>query len=231
MTSSRSPQDNTRRTPIGETELKKKAAAYFGGEMSPGESAAFEAELVAHPETAHAVYDSVGMGPVFHEAIQALRIRQLESHARLPDSSVTRRVPWWGRTRSRFALAAVAAALALVVITVSNIGEPPKKTAPIGEAADLDEFRGLSPAGPVEALPALFAWTAHPTAAQYRLEIYDDSDEQFFATITTHTTLVVALDELADRGLRAGRWRVVPLDRHGSELPPSAYVPFVVKRW
>ncbi len=228
MTSSRSPDHNTRRTPIGETELKSKAAAYFGGEMSPGESAAFEEELLASPEMAHAVYDEMGMGPVFHEALQALRIRHLESHARLPDSSVTRRVPWWGRTRSRFALSAAVAAVVLVIVTVSNIGEPPPVKPPRGDA-DSEDFRGLSPAGLVVALPAQFTWTQHPTAAQYRVEIYDDSAVRFFETITTHTSLIVAIDELSERGLRAGYWRVVPLDEYGSDLGATADVPFTVK--
>ncbi len=230
MTSSRSPDHNTRRIPIGETELKSKAAAYFGGEMSPGESAAFEEELLANSEMAHAVYDEMGMGPVFHEALQALRIRHLESHARLPDSSVTRRVPWWGRTRSRFAVTAAVAAVVLVIIMVSNIGEPPPVKPPIGDS-DTEEFRGLSPTGLVEALPAQFSWTAHPTAAQYRVEVYDDSDERFFETITAHTTLIVAIDELSERGLRAGYWRVVPLDEYGSELAATADVPFALKTW
>jgi hypothetical protein len=228
VTSSRSPDHNTRRIPVGESELKSKAAAYFGGEMSPGETAIFEAELVAHPELAHAVYDEMGMGPVFHEALQALRIRHLESHARLPDSSVTRRVPWWGRTRSRFALTAAVAAVVLVIVTVSNIGETPPVKPPSGNT-DTEGFRGLSPAGLVEALPAQFSWTAHPTAAQYRVEIYDDSSVRFFETITTHTTLIVAIDELSERGLRAGYWRVVPLDQYGSEFAATADVPFTVK--
>jgi hypothetical protein len=227
VSSSQSEDRNTRRIPIGESELKSKAAAYFGGEMSPGECAAFEQQLVASPEMAHAVYDEMGMGPVFHEALQALRIRHLESHARLPDSSVTKRVPWWGRTRSRFALTAAVAAVVLVIVTVSNIGEPPPVKPPSGDA-DREDFRGLSPAGLVEALPAQFTWTQHPTATQYRVEIYDDSNERFFETITTHTSLIVAIDELSERGLRAGYWRVVPLDEYGSQLAATPDVPFTV---
>lgn len=217
-------------TPAGSPELKERATAYFDGAMPPGERAAFEREMVANPDTARAVYEQMGMGPVYHEALQALRIRHLESHARLPDRSVTKRVPWWGRTRSRFALTAIVSALVIVVVLVSNIGEPPQvseRFLPAGGPGG-EGFRGLSPSGAVEALPFQFTWTPHPNAAHYRLEIYDKSSGKFFETITGHTSLIVALDELAERGLRLGYWRVVPLDPHGSELDPTQTVSFTV---
>jgi hypothetical protein len=206
---------------------KERAAAYFAGTMPPDERAAFEREMAADPDLTRAVYTEMGMGPVFHEAMQALRIRNLESHARLTDGSVTKRVPWWGRTRSRFALTAIAAAVVILVVLVSKLGEPPRAPAPAGRTSTAS-FRGISPSGEIDALPTQFLWTAHPAAAHYRLEIYDDSSGRVFETITSYTSLIVAMDRLAERGLRAGYWRVVPLDRHGSELDPSDDLHFTI---
>ena len=82
-------------------EWKDKAEAFFGGEMTDAERDAFQSELAENPEMAREVYAAMGMGPMFHEAVMAIRVRRLESHARISDRSVTKQVPWWGRTRSR----------------------------------------------------------------------------------------------------------------------------------
>ena len=68
---------------------------------------------------------------------------------------------------------------------------------------------------------------AHPSASQYRFEILDDSSQPVSSTLTAGTTLVIAIDDLAERGFRVGNWRVIPLDRHGAELDAS--VPVVIR--
>ncbi len=207
-------------------EWAKKAEAFFDGKMSTEESAEFEREMLRDPAQALAVYTEMGMGPMAHEALQALRIRHLESHARISDRSITEQVPWWGRTRSRlvvFVLAVIAVFLAVTVSKIGDMGPDPVPDSPTSTTG----FRVLAPAGNVDALPAQFSWTAHPTASQYRIEIYDDG-QLFHTTLTNETTLIVGLDELAARGLRAGYWRVVPLDDFGSELPPTESVRFVL---
>jgi hypothetical protein len=201
-------------------EWKQKAEAFFAGEMSETERAAFEREMAANPRRARDVDASVGMGPIFHEAVQAFRIRHLEAHARISDRSVSKHVPWWGRTRSRLLLTVVVAALVFLVIFVTNLSESPKDRFPAHPPATAG-YGGFSPAGEVEALPTQFTWTPHPEASQYRFEILDDSSQLVYSTLTAGNTLIVALDALADKGFRSGTWRVVPLDRHGSELEPS----------
>ena len=191
--------------------------------MSEAERAAFERELAENPELTRNVYVAMGMGPVFHEAIQALRVRQLVSHARIADRSVSKQVPWWGRTGSRLVLTVVIAALVFLVVFVSNIGDPriPERPPP---PMPMEGFRGLSPAGDVPALPLQYTWTAHPAASQFRFEILDESLQPVYSTITSGTSLVIAVDKLADRGFRGGNWRVVPLDRHGADLESSVPV-------
>jgi hypothetical protein len=154
-----------------------------------------------------------------HEALQALRIRHLESHARISDRSITKHVPWWGRTRSRLVVATLAVAAFVLAISVSRIGDMSPEP-PSGAPEVTAGFRALGPTGSVQSLPAQFSWTAHPTAIQYRIEIYDDT-QIFHATITNDTVLIVNLDDLAARGMRAGYWRVVPLDEHGADLPAT----------
>jgi hypothetical protein len=204
----------------------EKAERFFDGKMSPEKRAEFEREMLRDPAQALAVYTEMGMGPMAHEALQALRIRHLESHARISDRSITKHVPWWGRTRSRlvvFAFAVIAVFLAVTVSKIGDMGPHPVPDRPAGTAG----FRILAPAGKVDAVPTLFSWTAYPAASQYRIEIYDDG-QLFHTTLTNETTLIVKLDKLAARGLRAGHWRVVPLDDFGSELPPTGSVRFVL---
>jgi hypothetical protein len=189
--------------------------------MTPDERAEFEREMLCDPARALAVYHEMGMGPMAHEALQALRIRHLESHARIPDRSVTKRVPWWGRTRSRLVVVVVAVVIALLAVTVTNIED---STGPPPTRAPAEGFRLLGPVGTVDPLPAQFSWTSHARADQYRIEIFDDA-HLFFTTLTNDTVLIVGLDDIASRGMRAGYWRVVPLDAHGSELPASERAP------
>jgi len=210
-------------------ELKKKAEAFFAGDMSQADRTAFEREMTENPELARNIYDAMGMGPVFHEAMQALRVRQLESHARIADGTVSKQVPWWGRTRSRLVLTVVAAALVFLVVFVSNIGDPPVPEAP-PPPMPMEGFRVLSPVGDVPALPVQFTWTAHPAASQFRFEIFDESSQRVYSTLTSGTSLVIAVDDLADRGFRGGIWRVVPLDRHGADLDASVPVEIRVSR-
>lgn len=202
-------------------EWKDKAEAFFAGDMTEAEREAFQSELADNPEMARDVYTAMGMGPMFHEAVMALRVRRLEAHARISDRSVTKQVPWWGRTRSRLVLTAVVAALVFLVISVSKIGEPPESESPT-LAPTAEGFRGLSPAGVIPALPVEFTWTAYPAASHYRFEIFDRSSQRVYSTLTSKTSLVVAVDHLAERGFREGTWHVVPLDAHGAELDASA---------
>jgi len=211
------------------TEWKKKAEAFFSGEMPEAERSAFEREMAGDPELARQVYAAMGMGPMFHEAVQALRVRQLESHARIADRSITKQVPWWGRTRSRLVLTVVVAALVFLVVFVSKIGEPPTVVPP-PPPPKAQGFRGLSPVGDIPALPVQFNWAAHPDASQYRFEIFDESSQPVYSTLTAKTSLVVAVEGLVERGFRAGIWRVVPLDTHGAELDASAPVKIRVTR-
>ena len=221
MTPSDPNQPNNR---LGQSpELKKKAESFFAGDMSEAERTAFERDMAENPELARNVYEAMGMGPVFHEAIQALRVRQLESHARIANGTISKQVPWWGRTRSRLVLTVVTAALVFLVVSVSNIGVPPIPERP-PQPLPTEGFRGLSPVGDVPALPVQFICTAHPAASQFRFEIFDESSQPVYSTLTSGTSLVIAVDDLADRGFRGGNWRVISLDRHGAELESSVPV-------
>ena len=204
-------------------EWKKKAEAFFAGDMPEAERTAFERELAHNPEMARDVYTAMGMGPMFHEAVMAFRVRHLESHARIADRSITKQVPWWGRTRSRLVLTVVVAALVFLVVFVSNIGEPPL-IEPTSAPPTVEGFRGLSPIGEIPALPVQFTWAPFPNATQYRFEIVDESLQRVYSTLTAGTSLIIAVDELDERGFRAGTWRVIPLDDHGAELAASAPV-------
>lgn len=207
-------------------EWRQKAEAFFAGEMSQAERSAFEKDMAENPEMARDVYDAMGMGPVFHEAIQALRVRQLESHARISDRAISKQVPWWGRTRSRLVLTVLTAALVFLVVFFSNTGHPP---APEQSQTTFpsDGFRALSPRGDVPPLPAQFKWTPHPTASQFRFELLDDSNQTVYSTLTSGTSLVVAIDALAEKGFRGGTWRVIAIDEHGAEL--GATVPVEIR--
>lgn len=200
-------------------EWKERAEAFFEGRMSPEERASFEHDMLDDPARALAVYHEMGIGPMAHEALQALRIRHLESHARISDRSITKHVPWWGRTRSRLVVVAIAVGALFLAISVSRIGDMETES-PRGSAQGDEGFRVLGPWGDVPPLPAQFTWTSLPAATQYRIEIYDDT-QIFYTTLTNDTLLIVKLDALAAKGLRSGHWRVVPLDQHGAELPAT----------
>jgi hypothetical protein len=227
VTPSYSEQDSERPDHSDDTALKNRAEAFFGGAMSSEERSAFEHRLLDDPPFAQAVYTVMGMGPMFHEARQALSIRHLESHARIADRSISKEVPWWGRTRSRLVVTTLTAAIAFLVVFVSKIGEPPREDLPAGLPATAG-LRGLSPSGGIEALPAQFTWPARAAADHYRFEIYDDSSQLIYATLTADTILVVAVDVLAEKGFRSGYWRVVPLDRFGAELESGEIIPIRV---
>lgn len=214
------PSDRSPDGPGSDSVLKRKAEAFFAGELSDADRDAFESEMATDSELARKVYEAMGMGPIYHEAVHAFRTRHLESHARISDRSISKQVPWWGRTRSRLVLAVVVSALVFLVVFVSNTGDTPRVETPPA-STPLSGFSGLTPSGDVQALPIQFAWTPHPTAGQYRFEITDDSLQRVYSTITSETTLIVALDRLYERGFRAGTWRVVPLDEHGGELGSS----------
>jgi hypothetical protein len=218
-----SPSDRTPDGPGSDSWVKRKAEAFFAGELSNEDRDAFEREMAEDPELARRVYEAMGMGPVFHEALHALRTRHLESHARIADRSISKHVPWWGRTRSRLVLAVVVSALVFLVVFVSNTGDKPRVD-PRSPSTPGSGFSGMTPSGDVQALPIQFAWTPHPTAGQYRFEITDDSLQRVYSTITSETTLIVALDRLYERGFRSGTWKVVPLDLHGGELGSSEEV-------
>jgi hypothetical protein len=208
------PPDN----PPGTTsEWKQKAEDFFSGRMPEAEREVFEREMAEHPAVAREVYAAMGMGPVFHEAVQALRVRQIESHARISDGSITRQVPWWGRTRSRLVLTVVVAVLVFLVVFVSRIGEVPQQELPI-RPTETEGFRGLSPAGEIPPGPARFSWTAYPGASQYRFEIWDESSQPVYSTLTAQTSLVVDIGALSGRGFLGGTWRVMSLDPHGATL-------------
>jgi hypothetical protein len=225
VTPSHNDQNNENLDYAGNVELKKNAEAFFEGAMSAEEKDAFERRLLDDPLFAQAVYTAMGMGPMFHEARQALSVRRVESHARIADRAVSKRVPWWGRTRSRFVVTVAVAVIAFLVVFVSKIGEQPEGDTPTGTPSTP---AGFSPAGGVEALPVQFTWPVRPGAGQYRFEIFDDSSQLVYATITADTNLIVAVDVLAERGFRSGYWRLVPLDRHGAELESSDVIPIRV---
>ena len=218
-----SPPDSPSDRPGSEAGWKRRAEAFFAGELAAADRDAFEREMADDPDLARNVYEAMGMGPVYHEALQALRTRHLESHARIADRTVSRRVPWWGRTRSRLVLTVVVSAIVFLVVFVSRTGDTPggDPRAPVTAAPGPG---GMAPAGDVAALPVQFTWTRHPTAGQYRFEIVDDSAQRVYSTITSETTLIVPVGSLHERGFRSGKWRVVPLDAHGAELGSSEWV-------
>ena len=210
-------------------EWDEKISAYIGGRMSAEDREAFEAVLLTQPEIAKVVYEKMGYGGVFHEALQALRIRHLEAHPRIAPGEVAARPPWWGRTRFRFAVAVAVTAVVLLVVMVSRLGDMQSRHSPTagGRAPGL---RCLSPIGLVGPHPTLFVWTREPSATQYQFEIFDDSAHIVFVTVTRDSALTVPLDDLAGRGFGSGRWRVVPLGSQGARLSPSESVTIRIER-
>jgi hypothetical protein len=225
-----SPSDQDTRdsaAPLG-PEWDEKISAYIGGRMSEADREAFEAVLLTQPEIAKVVYEKMGYGGVFHEALQALRIRHLEAHPRIAPGEVTARPPWWGRTRFRFAVAIAVTAIVLLVVMVSRLGDMQSRHLPTA-GGPVRGLVGVSPVGMVGPHPTLFVWTREPAATQYQLEIFDDSPQIVFVTVTQDSALTVPLDDLAGRGFRSGRWRVVPLGSHGARLSPSEPVPIRIE--
>lgn len=217
------PTNQSPDSPGGDASVKAKAEAFFAGELSATDRDAFEREMATNPDLARKVYEAMGMGPIYHEAVQAFRTRQLESHARISDRSISKQVPWWGRTRSRLVLAVVVSALVFLVIFVSNTGDTPRMSRDSALTPGA-ATHGMTPVGDVDALPVQFMWPVHPAASQYRFEITDDSSQPVYSTITSGVSLIVALDRLYERGFRTGSWRVIPFDDHGGELGSSEAV-------
>lgn len=116
-----------------------------------------------------------------------------------------------GASRWPFVLAVLLVVAAAGVLYFVSRPAPPQPVVPAGRAT-----RGMSS---LAGDSARFVWSRDPRADIYRLEVYDLSSRLLAAAMLRDTTIPASavLPETA----HAGIWRVVPVSRGGTELPPS----------
>lgn len=112
-----------------------------------------------------------------------------------------------------------AAAAAMVVVFLRPSG--PEDAPVFRDATVLEPIR---PSGDIASGPVEFVWSPDDAAVTYRIEVFDDTGLLFEAA-TRDTS--ITWNALPD-GATTVRWRVVPVDREGLELPPSRTAMFRV---
>lgn len=186
---------------------------YLAGEMTPEEQRIFERRILEDPALAEAVYAQTALDP--HLPVRGAAARRVVLR---PER---RAQPW----RWAFALPVAAAVIAALVLTLPGR---------IGRHVPPDQMRGAEtvprlrePAGTVDHLPARFAWSAAAGAVTYRLQIVAADSTTLFETTTADTLIDIPAGALPAT-LVSARWRVVPYDDAGLELPIPSYAEFRV---
>jgi hypothetical protein len=83
------------------------------------------------------------------------------------------------------------------------------------------------PVGPVDRVPTRFTWSAAAGATTYSLQIVGAGSAPLYETSTADTTVELPAGALPAT-LISARWRVVPYDGSGLELPIPPYAEFRV---
>lgn len=187
-------------------------ARYLAGSMDPAEQRSFEHAILEDPALADALYSQASLSARMPAAAPAPRVMPMP---------VRTRAAW----RWAVAVPAAAALIAAVVLTVP---------ARLGRHAPTEILRGdeavprlLTPTGALERKPTRFTWTTAAGAVTYRLEVVDADAKPVFQTSTSDTSIELPQDALPAT-LTAARWRVVPLDESGLELPIPSWIEFTV---
>jgi len=192
---------------------QEQLARYLAAQMSRDQQEAFEQRILDDPALAEAVYSQAALDP--HLPVRGAAAPRV---VRLPE----RRPQAW---RWGFALPVAAAVIAALVLTLPGR---------IGRHAPADQMRGAEavprlrePAATVDHLPARFAWSAAAGAVTYRLQIVAVDSTLIYQATTADTAIEIPAGALPAT-LVSARWRVVPYDDAGLELPIPPYAEFRV---
>lgn len=111
----------------------------------------------------------------------------------------------------------IVAALLIVAagITMYFVTRP----APPAETRTAAGIRSLAGEGLLEGPEARFTWSRDPRADVYRLETYDLTSRLLAAAVLRDTSILASA--VLPESSHAGVWRVVPVSRGGTELPPT----------
>jgi len=125
---------------------------------------------------------------------------------------------------TRWPLIAAAALLVAGATALYFIMRPPPP-APVDPALTAARIRALAGNGLLEGPDAKFSWSREPRADVYRIEVYDASSRLLAAAVLRDTS--IAASALLPDSAHAGVWRVVPVSKGGTELPPTPSTKFV----
>jgi hypothetical protein len=109
----------------------------------------------------------------------------------------------------------VTAALAVAALMLWPQSKPGDE--PLWRGGDA-EFTALSPVGALATAPDELRWSPHPSAAQYRVELFDATSRMIFTRIVSDT--FVTLDDSSEPPTR-GYWTVTPLTGSLADAGPS----------
>ena len=84
----------------------------------------------------------------------------------------------------------------------------------------------LEPRGELATLPTRFVWTRDPSAARYRVEIYDADGKPLGVHVTTDTSLAFAA--VTRKPHDAAAWRAVPIDAAGRDRSAADFARYHV---
>lgn len=184
--------------------------AYLSGALSGAERVAFERDILNDPELAEIVFGDVEVRSMIASAGQA---------PRAVSGRAVRRTRWF-RWPMVLVPAAATAAIALSILI-----------RPSGE--DSDVFRGgvagfsvVEPIGELAALPRRVSWRPHPSAAFYRIELFDADSHRLVSEVVAETSFSI------DDGIRvptSGYVSVEPLNASLSSVGDAVIAHFEVR--
>jgi hypothetical protein len=187
--------------------------AYLAGALDADARAAFEAEILADPELADALYAAESLNAALRESLAA---EAGPAAVVRPPTATWRRRLWL----AALPVAAVLAFMLLVPRATDPEGPVPAPVLRGDEAASV----GLEPAGELTAAPERFLWTATAGAARYRLELYDGAGRPLLVRVLADTVLALGAAPADLVTFAPGDepyWRVIPIDAAGRELASS----------
>jgi hypothetical protein len=203
-------------------EQEERLALYRAGALGAEARAAFEREVLESEALAEELYAEIALEGVLAAGATAA----VPGPAAAPLPGAVRRAPPTSRG-AWLRMLPVAAALLAVSVTGWWLVRPHDRPGPG------DILRGgagrpglLEPTGAVSEPPQWLRWNSVPGAAQYRVELFDESGHGLAAMVTADTML--GMDALAHRTLIAGEWRVVPIGADGREGAPLGRATFRV---
>lgn len=188
------------------TDREEHLQQYLDELMDSVERASFEKELLADPELMAAVYDEISVRDALKESSQARRIVAMGTRHQ--------RRKW----ALPFLAVATAASLAFLVFVLPN---PAEKDVFRGEASSAPQ--AVHPTGQVQTPIIQFVWTTDSAASNYRLEIFDSTDNRVLVSTTNDTVLVPGPDVEIPA---TGYWKATSLDSIGVGVRGTGRVEF-----